>query len=223
MGDVLRTTFLLEGLKNKYPRAGITWIVAPQSVSVLEGNPRISRIWPADREVISKLALEKFDVAVNMDLSPESLGLATLANADTRVGYWLDGQRRVLASNKAALDWLLMSANDDLKKKNTKTYQSWMAKIAGLPRADHEIYVPLKKDSLARARAFAAKHKLNGKTVIGINPGAGKRWKLKKWTDAGFKEIIRRCAERGYTVLLLGGPEERNFLRSSLSRRGALL
>lgn len=222
MGDVLRTTFLLEGLKKKYPRAGITWIVAPQSVSVLEGNPRIDRIWPADREVISKLALEKFDVAVNMDLSPESLGLATLANADTRIGYWLDGQRRVLASNKAALDWLLMSADDDLKKKNTQTYQSWMAKIAGLPRADYEICVHLKKDFLARARAFAARHRLSGKTVIGINPGAGKRWKLKKWTDAGFKDIIRRCAERGYKVLLLGGPEEKQLLaKLARSSRGA--
>lgn len=212
MGDVLRTTFLLEGLKEKYPRAEITWIVAPQSTAVLEGNPRIGRIWPMEKDVISKLALEKFDVAVNMDLSPESLGLATLANAGKRIGYWLDGRRGVKASNAAARQWLGMSAFDDLKKKNTQTYQRWMSRIAELPRADYEIYVPLKRSSLAKARAFAAKHRLSGKTVIGINPGAGKRWKLKKWTDAGFKAIIRRCEQEGFAVLLLGGPEEKELL-----------
>lgn len=223
MGDVLRTTFLLPGLAQRYSRPAITWIVAPVSTGVLEGNPYISRIWPMDREIFSRLLAEEFDVVVNLDLSPESLALATLAAARRRIGFWLDAKRRVQCSNSFARRWLAMSAFDDLKRANTQTYQRWMAKIAGLPRSDYEIQVPLRKDAVARAQAFAARQGLTGRVpVIGINPGAGGRWRLKKWTDEGYLDIIGRCKSIGAKVVLFGGPEEKELLDSLVKRsRGA--
>lgn len=212
MGDVLRTTFLLPGLKEKYPESEITWIVAPQSVSVLETNPYLDRIWPFGPKVLSALPLEKFDIVINLDLAPESLALATLAMADKRIGYWLDDKRSIHASNSFAIEWLHMSAFDDMKKANRKTYQYWMSKIVGLLRDDYEIYVPLLDASRAKAAAFSKKHALEGKIVIGINPGAGKRWRLKKWTDSGFIDLIKRLHSRGFKVMLLGGPEEEELL-----------
>ncbi|MHB9155464.1 MAG: glycosyltransferase family 9 protein [Endomicrobiales bacterium] len=220
MGDVLRTTFLLEGLKMKYDKSEITWVVAPQSVPVLEGNERIDRIWPMDTSLLSKLVLERFDVVVNLDLSPESLGLATLASAKTRIGFWLDDHRRVQCSNDHARAWLAMSAFDDEKKKNKETYQYRMSQIAGLPRPDYEIVVPLTAASIEKAGRFRARKGLNGRTVIGINPGAGKRWPLKKWTDKGYLEIIRLCAAAGWKVLLLGGPEEKDLMEKLVEQSG---
>jgi len=105
-----------------------------------------------------------------------------------------------------------MSAFDDLKKKNMATYQRWMSDIAGLPRSDYEIYVPLDSRSVKRAGAFARKHGLKGKTVVGINPGAGRRWKFKKWTDAGYVKLINRLHSRGVKVLLLGGSDEKELI-----------
>jgi heptosyltransferase-2 len=153
-----------------------------------------------------------------MDLSSASLSLATLALAGKRAGYWLDTRRRVQCSNRFAREWLAMSARDDLKKANHRTYQYWMARIAGLPRDDYEIYTPLTKEAVRHATAFAKKHRLQGKTVVGINPGAGGRWRLKKWNDRGYIELIRRCAAAGYPVLLYGGPEEERLLSAYLRR-----
>lgn len=218
MGDVLRTTFLLPGLKEKYPSSQITWIVAPQSVPVLETNPYLDRIWPFEPKVLAALPLERFDIVINLDLAPESLALATLAVADKRVGYWLDDKRSVMASNSFAVEWLHMSAFDDMKKANRKTYQYWMSKIVGLPQDDYEIYVPLLAAAKEKAAHFAKKNELDGHVVVGINPGAGKRWRLKKWTDDGFVELIKRLDSRGFKVMLLGGPEERDLLAGYMKK-----
>lgn len=66
MGDVLRTTFILQGLKEKYPKSRVTWIVAKGSESILEGNRYIHRIWPFEQDIFKLLTSEKFDIVVNL-------------------------------------------------------------------------------------------------------------------------------------------------------------
>ena len=46
MGDVLRTTALLPGLKRKYPDSSIFWAVDAESVDLLRNNPLVDRIIP---------------------------------------------------------------------------------------------------------------------------------------------------------------------------------
>ena len=62
------------------------------------------------------------------------------------------------------------------------------------------------------------KHGLNNKLVVGINPGAGKRWKMKRWTASGYLEIINKLHSRGAKVILLGGPEEESIIRKMLKK-----
>ena len=220
MGDVLRTTFILQGLKEKYPGSSITWVVAKGSESILEGNPNIARIWPLDLEIFKRLEFERFSLVINLDLSPESLSLADLAYADKKAGYWTERSRKIVSSNAAAEKWLSMSGSDDLKKKNRNTYQYWMSKILGLKRPDYEIFVPLTRESLAKAKKFSAKHGLRNKTVVGINPGAGKRWKMKKWTNSGYIRIINELAANNVKVLLFGGPQEKDLIRYLINKTG---
>lgn len=220
MGDVLRTTFILPGLKKRFPKSEITWITDPNSIFILVNNPYISRVVPFDKKVFGFLASNKFDHAVNLDLSPESLGLMDLALARNKIGFTLDKNRKIVCSGPAARHWLGMSAFDDAKKKNKRTYQYWMSKICGLRRPDYEIHTPLYRPSMKKAAAFAKKHGLANKTVIGINPGAGKRWKLKKWTDAGFVSVIKTLSAKGYKVVLFGGSDEAGLVNSLVRRSG---
>lgn len=217
MGDVLRTTFLLPGIKEVWPGARITWLVAAGSEPILEGNPHLARIWPMDKTVYGRLAAERFDIVINLDLSPESLLLTRAVPAARRIGFTLDDTRQIRCSNSTARRWLAMSGNDVLKKQNTATYQHWMARIVGLPRDTYEIFTPLAPASLKKAAAFARTHGLVNKKVIGINPGAGARWKLKRWTTRGYQALIRRLTADGYAILLLGGRDE-NALVTSLAR-----
>jgi len=48
--------------------------------------------------------------------------------------------------------------------------------------------------------------------VVGVNPGAGKRWKFKKWTDSGYLKLIEALSSRGIKVLLLGGADEKELI-----------
>ena len=48
IGDVLRTTPLLAGLKRAYPQSHITWVVDPAALPLLKHNPLIDRLLPFD-------------------------------------------------------------------------------------------------------------------------------------------------------------------------------
>ena len=45
--------------------------------------------------------------------------------------------------------------------------------------------------------------------LVGLNSGAGGRWAYKQWTLAHQRTFLRLVHARGYGVLLLGGPEEK--------------
>jgi len=213
MGDVLRTTFLLKGLKEKYPGCRIFWLTKKESVPILDNNPHISEVIVSDDKTPAYLAENFFDEVVNLDLAPESLAFATMSQCLKKTGFYLDGKRRIAASNSYALRWLYMSASDSAKKANRRTYQWWMSKIAGLKKSDYEIYVPLLKDSLKKADAFARRYRIRDKgKIIGLNPGAGSRWQYKKWTTGGYIKLARRLVATGYKVLLYGGQDESSLV-----------
>ena len=220
MGDVLRTTFILEGLKELYPQSRINWIVNANNAAVLEGNQYIDNIIINDDSVNYFLVKNFFDLVINLDLAPESLALAKLSNRSKIAGYFLDDSRNIVCSSETAKQWLSTSAYDELKKANTETYQYWMAKIAELPKSGYEIVVPLSKTSKEKAKKFLDDNKIKtGKKIIGINPGAGKRWKMKKWRTGGFIETAKYFSSEGHTVLLLGGLDDKEEIKLIMNEK----
>jgi len=220
MGDVLRTTFMLEGLKELYPQSEISWLVNKNNAAVLENNHFISKIILNDDKTNEFLALNFFDAVINLDLAPESLAFAKLANTSEIVGYSLDDKRNIVPSNDFAKQWLRMSAYDELKKANKFTYQHWMSKISELPRDNYEITVPLETSSVKRSGRFLSENGIkSGKKIIGINPGAGKRWPMKKWRTDGFIEVAKYFSEKGHAVLLLGGRDDEDEIKAIMSKR----
>jgi heptosyltransferase-2 len=219
MGDVLRTTFILEGLKDIMPHCVVHWVCAPQNAGVLEGNRFIDKIIKFDASTVEYLAKNYFDVSINLDLAPESLALATLTMSRKKTGYYLDDKRNIVCSNDYALHWLSMSAYDSLKKANTQTYQHWMSKIAELPKDNYEIITPLLESSVLKAVKFAQKNNidLEKNKVIGINPGAGKRWPHKKWLTSGFIETAKFFADINTKILLLGGKDDEPYITEILN------
>jgi heptosyltransferase-2 len=209
MGDVLRTTFLLEGLKELYPSSAISWIVNKSNAAVLENNPLIDSIIVKDGKTNEFLTQNFFDFVINLDLSAESLAFAKLSCAGKIAGYTLSDNREIVSSNDYALQWLQMSAYDELKKSNKFTYQNMMAKIVGLSCDKYAIAVALAKNSVAKAEEFIKKFAIKqDKEIIGINPGAGGRWPLKKWRADGFVKTAQHFAAKGHAVLLLGGRQD---------------
>ena len=219
MGDVLRTTFILEGLKEKYKNSTIDWLVDKKNVDVLVGNKYIDIIIPNDSKVFEFLSSTKYDIVINLDLSPESLSFTKLVFADKIIGYYLDKSRKIVGSNEYARKWLPASAYDNLKKENEHTYQYWMANICEIKKDNYEIVVPISKEAEQKAKKLKSSLKLNKNKVIGINPGAGKRWVMKKWRIEKYIKLIKILSSKGYNILLLGGKDDEEEIKLILKQK----
>lgn len=72
----------------------------------------------------------------------------------------------------------------------------------------------------AKAKKFLEDKKIaaNAK-IIGINPGAGKRWKMKKWRTDGFINVARYFSAKKHVLLLLGGKDDEREINSILDEK----
>ncbi|NWG13893.1 MAG: glycosyltransferase family 9 protein, partial [Acidobacteria bacterium] len=76
MGDVLRTTPLLRGLRRLDPGCHITWLTEPDSVPMLQGILEIDRLLPYSLDHVLQLSNESFDRLFCFDKEPKATGLA---------------------------------------------------------------------------------------------------------------------------------------------------
>jgi len=227
IGDVLRTTSLLKPLKNRYKNSTLYWITLEESVPLLQNNPFVDHILVYDIQTFSRVLSEEFDLLINLDLTSDSLFLATLAKAKKKKGYGVNRRGKVICFNPEAGEWFALSHNDELKKKNKKTYQEHILKIVGIkkPRKfeDYEIVVNLTEEEKKIAQEFAQRNCLfdrpvrcsalaNGSShcIVGLNTGGGDKWKKKAWTVEGTVELIKLLSNnRRTTILLFGGNKEK--------------
>src|SRR6266576_1754853 len=212
MGDVLRSTALLPPIAEAHPRAAITWITRKESVPLLQRNPYIAEVLELGPEALVHLQTRTFDRVINLDASKISAALATAARSVRKDGFVLDERGYVQPTNDAARRWLEAGVFDDIKRQGTDTYQDRMAGILGLAGRKHHYVFELAADEVKRARGHLESIGLDfQRPVIGLNTGAGGRWPLKQWREAGYLELVSRLARRhdDLQFLLLGGPGEK--------------
>ncbi len=212
-GDVLRTTSLLPAIHRRWPGAHVTWVTAPSAVPLFDGNPLVDRVIAFNGSMPLPISAEAFDVVLCPDAAADACSLAHAAhggpNGIERVGFDLDERGTARPLGPAAEHWFNMGLRDDLKRANARTYQSIMADVLGVPYERERPMLALNAELSARSAELRAAHAPPaGKSVIGLNTGAGRRWRFKRWTDDGMTELCRRLTAAGHTVLLLGGPDE---------------
>lgn len=210
-GDVLRTTSILTSLKEKYPSSHITWLTRAGAKDLFKYNPLVNQLLIfEDPSTLARLQTEHFDLMIHPDASPVSAPLAAMARAGEKRGFYLNEQGRVNVYNTEAVQWLEMGAFDEYKKKNTKTYQQILHEIAGLEYKRQPILLYLGKEEIDFKNKFFSVHALDRfSRFVGLNTGASRRWKHKKWTIEGYLGLIEKLlAEDSTGILLYGGPEE---------------
>ena len=203
LGDVARTLPVLPAIKEKYPNSEVYWITKQNALGIFEANPYVKEVF-----ALPFHTGERFDILYNFDIDKEATKLAGEIKADKKYGFYSDGDYPA-AFNTGAEYYLNTLFDDDLKKSNRKTYQEMMFSAAELPWKKQFCPIYLSEKDKRYAADFIKDNNLNTENLIGIHIGSSPRWPSKAWHESELKKFIIKAKEKGYEILLFGGPDER--------------
>jgi ADP-heptose:LPS heptosyltransferase len=227
MGDVLRSTPLLAGLRRRHPEGiSATWITQRESLALLRHHPDIRELIAIeDSAALLGLECQLFDALYCLDKEPPALGLSARLEAQAKFGFQRGAFGGLGVWNDASWRALKLGLDDPLKfRLNQRTHLEILFEMAELPFRGEEIELALGPESLRARDAWSARWE-GKRPVIGVNPGSGWRFPSKRWPDEQVLECAAALREiiPGATVALLGGPEERDRNARLLERAPDLL
>ncbi|MCH7973246.1 MAG: glycosyltransferase family 9 protein [Bacteroidetes bacterium] len=207
IGDVLRTTSILKPLRNKYPNYHISWCTRRNAYELFYLNNLVDEVITVEDEAIVRLAIEYYDIVINLDTSKISSSIAAYAMGNEKIGYFLNKQGYVTATSEAANTWLEMSAFDQIKADNKKSYQQLMYEILEL---EDKIEEPVFNLNNFDQNKLQIKLNLNNNyPVIGLNTGVGPKWVSKGWPLNNWEKLVQLFQMNKFNILILGGPYEK--------------
>jgi len=210
MGDVIRTTPLIEVLKKKHPGCQIFWLTL--STDILPDT--------VDKKLAFTLAsilfLEEveFDVLINLDKDVEACALAKRISAKKQFGYSLIANVPAPV-NQLAEHKFHTGLFDDIGQTNTKSYPEEMFEIIGETFSGEKYTISSKYNNFDWSLPAGGK-------LIGLNTGCGTRWTTRQWPEQHWIDLSKQLLAEGYRVLLLGGPEEDELNKRIQAASGAL-
>ncbi len=223
LGDVLRTTSILPGLRERFPSMEVTWVTAPAARTLVERHPEVGRVLevaPDDEAAVARLseqlAQERFEWVLSLD---DEWPLCRMAAAQDTVrlsgATIVDGERSYTDDVREWFDMGLLSRlgkveADALKVQNHRSHPQIYADMFGI--APGQPALPLQAREVEGAQDFFRLSKLGTRgPVIGLNTGAGGRWSSKTMPLAEVVRLIEslhRSMAGQVHFLLLGGPSE---------------
>jgi ADP-heptose:LPS heptosyltransferase len=207
LGDICLTLPALEAVRDACPHAEIGYVVEEESAPLLEGDPRIARLFVVRRQPGAsgtlKLvgALRRFapDLAIDFFCNPRTSTWTWASGARTRVGYPNKGWRSALYTHHA-------------RPRTLSAVRFHLASLAALgwPATERvpALHIPHDRRTEALQALAALAHPagaaLAGVRLVGFHPGA--RWPTRRWAPDRFAALARRMLdERPDTIALITG------------------
>lgn len=195
-GDVVRSTPILHQLRKSYPGSEITWVTDfPELIPAAY----VDRILKYSWESSSFLSEEKFDLLLSLEKEKAPCALTNKIDAKVKKGFFYSSSGKILPIDDEAKRKWETGIDDGKMLQDTRHYVEELFEICGHQWSGESYILP----------EFKKKRLLNKNcTVVGINPGAGRRWKTRVLNIKKIKELIDLLLSTGNEVILLGGPEE---------------
>jgi heptosyltransferase-2 len=211
---------LLPSLKKLQPQAEITWVTCAAALPLLEQNPHIDRI-ALINDLGDSWHNDEYDWVLSLD---DELGSARLA-AELRTIRLSGAYAKTCSTPRYTEDmaeWFGMgllrpddqgglSHANELKRQNQHSYGSILYQCLNLPLpvTRPQIFVPpeIRQQVLEWVAGTALS---TSPKIVGLNTGAGERWRFKKWGEqqtAALAIELKRKFDVG--VVLLGGEQEK--------------
>lgn len=215
IGDVLRTTCIIEGLIEKYFNPRIYWLTSVKSVDTISNNPYIRKVF-----VVEHLDKQIYDLNFDFVISLEEdrKCLEILSKLKKRVIFGIYEKNGSIEYTPKSSYWYNMSlvsrlgkeTADLLKKSNILSYPEILYRMLDLNWNKQKPRLYLKEN--IRELSMKKIEKLDPeKIVIGIVLGAGGRWSLKVLPlDLQIKLIkkIKKEIKNKAEILLITGPAD---------------
>lgn len=242
LGDVVRTTAILPGLHQLQGEARVTWVTAPDALDLVRLNPQVAEVVTLDPKSparfeaeAAKLAARRFGWVISLDDEQPLCRLASSLTTERLSGAHLDssGERRYTADVAPWFDMGLLSVHgraraDELKVRNRRSHPEILCSMLGLTMGKPRLEFEPRHASFASE--FERRWKLrDGGPVVGLNTGAGGRWRSKMLSPERTVETAERlhaALDGKLTFVLFGGAEERERnarIAADLSRRVRLV
>ena len=215
LGDICLTLPALDAVRAACPHAEIAYLVERESAPLLEGDPRLARLFVAPRKpglagTLSLVrALRAFapDLALDFFCNPRTAAWTFLSGARTRVGYPHKGWRSALYTHHARPRTL-----------SAIGFHLASLEALGWPAAARvpALHVAPERREEAR-RALAALGVPDGAPRVGFHPGA--RWPTRRWAPERFAALARRMLEArtDAVALVTGAPSEQTLVDKVLA------
>jgi len=206
LGDVILITPLIRALKKLFPQSKIDVLVIPQMSDILLHNPHIDEILIFDKrkskilnfvKTLSLLRKKHYNIALLPHSSMTTSVLIFFSRIKTRVGF-----KRWLSS-------LLLTQRVPFRKKIHRIKKN-LDLLSPFSEAKFDIQTELFPD----ANDFEkAENLLSGldpvKKKIAFAPGSV--WHTKRWLEAYYRELAQKLVEAGFSIVLVGSPEEKEL------------
>ena len=233
LGDVVRTTALLPGLRRQNPDLELTWITAAEATDLVQGHPNVARVVTIDEPADAAWRRESYDWVLCLDDGLAECRLASSLLAARRSGGYeaADGTQRYTDDVAPWFGMGLLRPEKQggleyanlLKKANRETFGAIFYRALGLPGPVARPFVPLEPARVVKARSWLERTGLSRIAPrIGLNTGAGGRWRFKSWGEEQTADLAGRLVDEfGAVVVVLGGPAEQARNQSIVSAAGS--
>jgi ADP-heptose:LPS heptosyltransferase len=197
IGDVIRTTPILEPLKKQYPKAKIYWLtytpsIVPESVDV---------ILKFNSESLTLIEEVDFAIIYNLDKDKEACALINKLSSKIKKGFILKNGLPYPADEDAVHKYFT-GIFDDISLQNKKNYIEEIFEICGFI-FNGEKYI------LSSFPQYEPEWNIDkSKKVVGLNTGCGGRWTSRLWADENWINLAKSLIQKGYEVVFLGGEQE---------------
>ncbi|WP_338061227.1 lipopolysaccharide heptosyltransferase II [Kushneria phosphatilytica] len=208
VGDMVMAQSLFMVLRRRDPEAVIDVIGPKWSTPILERMPEVRRsitldVGHGDVDLLSRWRLGRslqgqYDRAIVLPRSWKSALVPFAAGVPHRTGFTGE-QRYVLLNDRR-------QRNRDVLDQTVKRFVALGVpadESAPLPQVPHP-QLTLNADS---QRRLLSEHELH-QPLIGLMPGA-EYGPAKQWPLAYFRRVAQQMVDRGYQVVVLGGPKDR--------------
>src|SRR3989339_1821681 len=107
IGDVLRTTSVLIGLKEKYPYSEIYWVTEKESADLLKNNQHINKIFIFNHNTKNELKNIFFEKIICLDDEYKAAELASSLKQKEITGAYLGKDKKITYTLSSA-EWFDM-------------------------------------------------------------------------------------------------------------------